>query len=211
MKVPVYNQEGKEVGSALLPKEIFEVKLNQDLVYQVAVSQMANRRQVLANTKGRGEVSGGGKKPWRQKGTGRARVGSIRSPLWRGGGITFGPTKERNFKKKINKKMKKTALFMILSAKAKDNNLTVLEELKIEKAKTKIMAGIFKNLPGSGKNILLVLPKLEKDVILASRNLPGIRTVEARNLNSLDLLSFKRLIMPKETIRVIKETFASKR
>jgi len=194
-----------------LPKEIFEVKLNQDLVYQVAVSQMANRRQVLANTKGRGEVSGGGKKPWRQKGTGRARVGSIRSPLWRGGGITFGPTKERNFKKKINKKMKKTALFMILSAKAKDNNLTVLEELKIEKAKTKIMAGIFKNLPGSGKNILLVLPKLEKDVILASRNLPGIRTVEARNLNSLDLLSFKRLIMPKETIRVIKETFASKR
>lgn len=194
-----------------MPKEIFEVKLNQDLVYQVAVSQMANRRQVLANTKGRGEVSGGGKKPWRQKGTGRARVGSIRSPLWRGGGITFGPTKERNFKKKINKKMKKTALFMILSAKAKDNNLTVLEELKIEKAKTKIMAGIFKNLPGSGKNILLVLPKLEKDVILASRNLPGIRTVEARNLNSLDLLSFKRLIMPKETIRVIKETFASKR
>ena len=107
MKVPLYNQEGKESGQALLPKEIFDVKFNSDLVHQVAVSQAANRRRVIAHTKGRGDVRGGGKKPWRQKGTGRARHGSRRSPIWKGGGVTFGPTKERVFKKDIPKKMRR--------------------------------------------------------------------------------------------------------
>ncbi len=206
MKITVYNQEGKEAGTTLLPKEIFDVKLSPDLLYQVVVSQMANRRQVIAHTKGRGEVRGGGKKPWRQKGTGRARAGSIRSPLWRGGGITFGPSKEKIFKKKINKKMRRLALFMALSSKAKNNLLLVLDKIDLETPKTRLMAKILKNLPVKGTS-LIALPKYEKNMILASRNLQGLHTLEARNLNAFELFSFKYLIMPNDTIKIIKETF----
>jgi large subunit ribosomal protein L4 len=207
MKIAVYDQKGKETSQTLLPKEIFEVKLNHDLVHQVAVSQMANRRQVIAHTKGRGEVRGGGKKPWRQKGTGRARAGSIRSPIWRGGGITFGPTKERVFKKKIPKKMKRKALFMVLSAKAKNNLLIILDGLKIERPKTKLIGEIFKKLPVKEKSSLIVLPGLDKNLILAAKNLPKIKTIQAKDMNVLDLLSFQYLILPKEAIKVLKDTF----
>lgn len=206
MLVKTYDQNGKETGQTRLPSEIFDVKLNSDLVHQVAVSQMANKRTVLASTKDRAQVRGGGKKPWRQKGTGRARHGSRRSPLWKGGGVTFGPTKERNFEKKINKKMRRKALLMVLSAKAKNNLLVVLEKLALEKPKTKLMAEVIKKLPIKG-TFLIVLPGLEKDVVRAARNIPGSATVEARNLNALDLLSFKYLVMPKEGIKTIKETF----
>ncbi len=207
MKINVYNQEGKEVGNTLLPKEIFEVKINPNLVHQVVISQMANRRQVLANTKTRGEVRGGGRKPWRQKGTGRARHGSRRSPIWRGGGITFGPRKDRVFKKKINKKMKRQVLFMVLSGKVKNNMLVVLEDLKVEKPKTKLMVAILKKLPSKEQSALIVLPKMDKSLITASRNIPNIKTIQAKDLNALDLLSLKYLIMPKEAIKLIKETF----
>lgn len=207
MKIPVYNQTGEEVGQALLPKEIFDVSLNSDLLHQVVVSQQTNRRQVLANTKGRGEVSGGGRKPWRQKGTGRARVGSIRSPLWRGGGIAFGPTKERIFSKKINQKMRRLALFMVLSAKAKNNLLVVVDELKLEKPKTKLMAEILNKLPCKNRGALIALPGMDKDIIRAAGNIAGIQTMEARNLNPVDLLSFEYLILPKESIKTIKENF----
>jgi len=206
MLVKTYDQSGKEVGQTRLPSEIFDVKVNPDLVHQVVVSQMANKRTVIASTKDRAQVRGGGKKPWRQKGTGRARHGSRRSPIWKGGGVTFGPTKERNFEKKINKKMKRKALLMVLSAKVKNNFLLVLEKLALEKPKTKIMAEVYKNLPVKGSS-LLILPGLEKDIVRAARNIPNTATVEARNLNALDLLSFKYLIMPKEAIKVIKETF----
>jgi len=207
MKTIVYNQKGKEIGQTLLPKEIFDVKMNPDLVHQVVVSQMANRRQVIAHTKDRGEVRGGGRKPWRQKGTGRARHGSIRSPLWKGGGVTFGPTKARVFKKEIPKKMKRLALFMALSGKAKNNLIILLDELKIEQAKTKLMAEILEKLPCEGKNNLIALPKIDKNLILAIRNLSDVEVIQAKDLNALDLLSFKYLIMPKESIKVIKETF----
>jgi len=143
MLVNAYNQKGEEIGKTELPKEIFEVGLNSDLVYQVVLSQTANRRQVLAKTKDRSEVRGGGRKPWRQKGTGRARHGSIRSPIWKGGGVTFGPTTEKVFKKIIPKKMRRKALFMVLSAKAKENLILVLDKLEIEKPKTKSMIDIF--------------------------------------------------------------------
>jgi len=206
MKVKTYNQKGEEVTETVLPREVFEVKINPDLIYQVVVSQLANRRKAIAHTKGRGEVRGGGKKPWRQKGTGRARAGSIRSPLWRGGGITFGPTKERVFKKKINKKMKKLALLMALSSKAKNNLLLVLDRINLEAPKTKLMKKIMQNLPLKGST-LMILAKPEKNVILAARNLPRFEVREVRNLNVLDLLSFKYLILLKETIKVIKETF----
>ena len=137
LKVLTYTQNGKESGKAELPSEIFDVKMNSDLVHQVVIAQMSNQRQVIAHTKDKSEVRGGGKKPWKQKGTGRARHGSIRSPIWKGGGVTFGPTKDRNFKKKINKKMRRKALFMVLSSKVKDKEMIILDELKIEKPKTK--------------------------------------------------------------------------
>jgi len=213
LKTPVYNQKGEEVETTLLSKEIFEVAVNPDLVYQIVTSQMANRRKRIAHTKGRGEVSGGGKKPWRQKGTGRARVGSNRSPLWRGGGITFGPTKERVFKKKLNKKMQRKALFMILSSKVKNGLTLFFDKINIEKPKTKILAEIIKNWKLKTKifskkgSCLIVLDELKKDVILATKNLSGIKTIQAKDLNALDLLSFKYLIMAKGSLKVIKETF----
>ncbi|MBL7142147.1 MAG: 50S ribosomal protein L4 [Candidatus Pacebacteria bacterium] len=207
MKINVYNQEGKEIGNTLLPKEIFDVKINPQLVQQVVVAQMANRRQVLANAKTRGEVRGGGRKPWRQKGTGRARHGSRRSPIWRGGGITFGPRKERVFKKKINKKVKRSALLMVLSGKVKNNMMVVLEDLKLEKAKTKLMVVVLEKLPIKKQSALLVLPKMDKNLIISSKNIATIETIQAKDLNALDILSFKYLIMPKEAIKLIKETF----
>jgi len=210
MKITIYDQEGKEAGTTLLPKEIFDVKMNPDLIHQVVVSQMANRRKVIAHTKTRGEVSGGGKKPWKQKGLGRARHGSIRSPIWRHGGIVFGPTKEKVFTKKIPKKMKRKALFMTLSDKVKNNLLILLDKLKLEQPKTKFMSEILKKLPSKGKSSLIALPEMDKNLILAARNLPEVETIQVKDLNCLDLLSFKYLIMPKESVKVIKETFLKK-
>lgn len=222
LELPVYDAEGKEVSSVKLEKEIFGLKINLDLVHQVVVSQAANRRKVIAHTKDRGEVRGGGRKPWRQKGTGRARAGSIRSPLWRGGGVTFGPRKERVFKKEIPKKIRRLVLFMVLSGKVKNNLLILMDKLKIEKppkenlwfptgqAKTKLtktMAEILRRLPCREDSTLIVLPEMDKNLILAARNLQNIKTIQAKDLNALDLLSFKYLLMPKEAIRVIKETF----
>lgn len=208
MKVNIYNQEGKEAGQTLLPKEIFDVRMNKDLLHQVVVSQMANRRQVIAHVKDRSEVRGGGRKPWRQKGTGRARHGSTRSPIWRGGGVTFGPSKDRVFKKKINKKVRRKALFMVLTQKAKDGELIILDRLEIEKPKTKIIYKVLENLKVLPKTCLIALPAKKDKIILASRNIPKIQTLEVRNLNPLDVLNFKYLVMPKESIKVIKETFA---
>jgi len=208
MKVATYDQEGKEVGQTLLPKEIFGLEVNQELIHQVVVSQTANRRQVSAHTKGRGQVSGGGKKPWRQKGTGRARHGSTRSPIWRHGGIAFGPSRDRNFKKKINRKMKRLALLMVLSAKAKGNFLLVLETLKLEKIKTKFIAQLLQKLPCKNESALIVLPGMDKNVILASRNLKEAKPSQVKDLNALDLLSFKYLVMPKESIKVLKDMIA---
>ncbi len=208
MLVKVYDNSGKAVSQTRLPSEIFGVEIKPDFVHEVAMSQQANRRQVSAHTKSRAQVRGGGKKPWRQKGTGRARHGSIRSPLWRGGGVTFGPTKEKVFKKKINKKKKKLALFMVLSGKAKEGLLVIVDDLKMEKPKTGQMKSLLEKLPCKKESCLIVLPAMEKNVILSSRNIPGVKTFQARDLSALDLLSFKYLLMPKESLKVLKETFA---
>lgn len=207
MKATVYNIEGKAIDSLELPAEIFDVEINPDLIYQVVTAQQANRRQGTAHTKDRGEVRGGGRKPWRQKGTGRARHGSIRSPLWRGGGVVFGPRKEKIYKKRIPKKMKRKALLMVLSAKAKNNLLILLDQLKLEKIKTKIMADILKKLPCQNKSTLLVTPTYNQEIYLATRNLPKTQVMTAKDLNALDLLSFKYLVMTPEAIKVIEETF----
>ena len=212
MNYPLYNQKGEEAGKVNLPEKVFGLKENKDLVYQVATSQMSNRRNVIAHAKTRSEVRGGGKKPWRQKGTGRARHGSIRSPIWKGGGVTFGPTKDRNFKKKINRKMANKAMLVSLSSKAKDNHILILDSINLEKGKTKEMASIYKNInkllidsrPGS---TLIVLPAQDNKVRLSARNLSNIKTIEARNLNLLDILGHKNLILLKDSIEVI-EKFA---
>ncbi len=235
MKTIVYSQKGEEVGTVLLPKEVFEVRMNSDLVHQVVVSQMANQRRITAKTKDRAEVRGGGRKPWRQKGTGRARTGSIRSPIWRGGGVTFGPTTEKVVKKRIPKKIKRKALFMTLSAKAKENLIFVLDSLKIEKppkesakagptgqarplrlasqggqAKTKDMVKILNKLPCKLSSVLIALPQMDDNIIRAARNIQKVNIIQAKDLNVLDVLSYKYLVIPKEALKIIKDTFLKK-
>jgi large subunit ribosomal protein L4 len=211
MFVNIYNQNGEKVGETELPSEIFGISVNPDLIWQVAVSQMANKRKPIAHTKDRSEVSGSGRKIWPQKHMGRARHGDIRAPIFRHGGVAHGPRKERVFKRKIPKKMKRRALLMVLSQKAKDRELILLDDLKIEKPKTKLMAKILEKLKSKIKNFkgsaLIIIPKYDKNLILATRNIEDVGIVEAKNLNCLDLLSFKFLLMPKDSINVIKDTF----
>ncbi|HZX49623.1 MAG TPA: 50S ribosomal protein L4 [Candidatus Paceibacterota bacterium] len=209
MKVKTYNAEGKEAGTMELPEKIFGVELNPDLVHQVMVSQQGNRRQVSAHTKTRGEVSGGGRKPWPQKHTGNARHGSIRSPIWTGGGVSHGPRADRNYTKKINKKMSKKALFMVLSEKVRNDMLFMLEDMQLEGAKTKALGMLLRKLPCENKNTLIALPEMNQAVIRAGNNIPSARTIQARELNVLDLLNAKYLVMPKESIEVIEKTFVT--
>lgn len=210
MKYQVLNQEGKKIKETLLPKEIFGVKMNSNLVHQVVVSHRSNRRMGTAQAKDRGAVSGGGKKPWRQKGLGKARHGSIRSPIWVGGGVSLGPINEKSYKKKIPKKMRRLALSMVLSTKVDDKSLVLLDDLKIEKPKTKRMTEILKNLSCQKKSTLIALSSLDKDVIRATRNIPKTKTIQTKDLNCLDLLNFKFLVMSEKSIEVIKETFFKK-
>lgn len=207
MKLKVYNQEGKEIKKIDVSDDVFNLDLNSDLVHQVIVSQASNRRQGSAHTKDRGDVSGGGKKPWRQKGTGRARHGSIRSPLWKGGGVTFGPTNEKNYKKRIPKEMKRKALFMALSGKIKDDEFFVVDSFNVENHKTKAMKEIINCFPLQSKKTLIVLPETNRNVILGTRNLPEIKTMPAKNLTALDVLSFKNLIVLEDSVSLIEKTF----
>ncbi len=204
--VKVYNQEGKEVSELKLDEAVFNLPWNADLVHQAVRAALANERQILASTKDRSEVSGGGRKPWRQKGTGRARHGSIRSPLWKGGGITFGPTKERNFKLKINKKMARKAFLTALSTKAKDSELLILDDLKLSVPKTKEMTKIMKNFP-QVKNDLLILSGKNEDIKRAGRNLPNLRIINIDNLNILDILKYKHLIFTKDGIEYLSKKY----
>jgi len=212
----VYNQEGKEVSELKLNEAIFNLPWNADLVHQAVRIALANQRQVLASTKDRSEVSGGGRKPWRQKGTGRARHGSIRSPLWKGGGITFGPTKERNFKLKINKKMARKAFLTALSTKAKDSELLVLDDLKLSVPKTKEMAKIMKNFPQVKTSLLVLLDRRSlgegganknENLKRAGRNLPNLGIINIDNLNILDILKYKHLIFTKDDIEYLSKKY----
>ena len=219
MKAGLHNQKGEKEGTIDVPESIFGLPWNPDLVHQVLVSLRANRRAATAHSKGRGEVRGGGKKPWRQKGTGRARHGSIRSPLWIGGGVTHGPLKEKIYDKKINKKMKNKALLVSFSKKAADKEIIFLSGLKFKEAKTKEAHNLFsalKKIKGFeklgewGGRTLTLLAKPASDSARAIRNLPQVDAREARNINALDIFSYKYLVMPEETIKVIKERFIKK-
>ena len=208
MEYPLYNQKAENIGKVDLPDQIFGLKMNADLLHQVVTSQMSNKRQVLAHAKGRGEVRGGGKKPWKQKGTGRARHGSIRSPIWKGGGATFGPTKERNFNKKLNRKMVRKALFVALSSKARDKQLLVVDGIKLQNPKTKEMAVLFKNflgMFGKNPNVLLVMPAGDDNAKRASKNLQYLSTVEAKDLNPLEVMAHKNLIFVKDSVGILEK------
>ena len=196
----------KEDIKKSLPKEIFDVPMNADLLHQVVVSQMANRRVAIAHTKDRSEVRGGGIKPWKQKGTGRARHGSRRSPIWIGGGVTHGPTNERNFKKILPKNIKRKALFVALSEKSRNNLITVIDSFDVKEIKTKKMIEMLNNL-GINGSCLIVLPKIDSNIILSTRNIPKVKTIQAKDINCLDIVSSKYLLIDKKGLEVIKETF----
>lgn len=210
VKVKLYNQKGQVIGEKELPKEVFGVSVRPELVHEVLVSLEASARQPLAHTKTRGEVRGGGKKPWKQKGTGRARHGSIRSPIWPGGGITFGPRKERNYDKKINRKAKRLAFVMSLSDKASDEHVLLVETFGIKDGKTKEAVSLVENLPVKGKTLLLTA---SKDAMLARsvHNLKKIRYAGVGDINLKQVLDTDWLIATPEAIDKLVETYGSKK
>jgi len=208
MNADVYNLKNEKVGTLELPAEVFGVKWNPALVKQVLEAQLANARSPWAHTKGRGEVRGGGKKPWAQKGTGRARHGSTRSPLWVGGGKAHGPRNERDYSQKVNKKMKRTALFSVLSRKAKDGELKVFDALTIEAPKTKVLASVLNGVLSVKKgdkrfDALLVSDIANKNLFRASGNLAKTKALAATSLNVHDILNYKNLLLDKESVAAI--------
>ncbi|EKE11633.1 MAG: hypothetical protein ACD_15C00045G0016 [uncultured bacterium] len=205
-KVKLYNTQGKEVKEVDLSDKVFGLPKNDDLVHQVFVSLGANQRQVLAHTKTRGERAGSGIKPWKQKGTGRARVGSVRTPTWRGGGIAFGPTKERNFKKKINKKMNAKAIMTVLSAKLREGEMIVLDKLALKDNKTKEMAQVLKSLPVKGR-MLVSFSSEEREMRRYSRNIENVNNILVERLNVLDMLNNKNLIISYDSIKYLEKKY----
>lgn len=208
MIADVLNKKNEKMETMELPERIFNVKWNPDLTHQALTAQLANRREILAHTKGRGEVSGGGKKPWRQKGTGRARHGSIRSPLWKGGGVAFGPTKEKIFAKKINKKMNRLAIFNVLSKKMKDNEIKIFDAFEAsDDKKTKLMAIFLKNIFGDKINVVLIPNSGNKTINKAVSNIKGVSAINPLSLNVYDLLKHKNIIFEKGAISEIEKHY----
>ncbi len=201
MKVDVLNMKGEKVETADLAPAIFEAAIKPDLMHQALVRQLANARRGTQSAKTRGEVSGGGRKPWRQKGTGRARQGSIRSPQWVGGGKAHAP-KPRSYALRMPRKMRRAALRSALSVKASRSEILVLNEFKAKQAKTQEMAAILKRLVGDA-SVLILLPERDAEVEKSTRNLTGAETLLAQYLNVRDLLGFERVILPLDSIRVI--------
>ncbi len=231
-KVTVYNQAGEKVKEVALNPKVFGVVVKPDVVSNAIIVQQANSRQVLAHAKDRSDVSGGGRKPWRQKGTGRARHGSIRSPLWRGGGVTFGPTSERNFSLKINRKEKRKALLMGLSDKAAHSRIVLLDALTLSESKTKQVYTILQNLKlrplsakktkvakvetedasvakkkGNPPRVLVILPQKDEKIYKALRNITRVDLILANSLNIADVVKAHYLVMPEASIPVIEKTF----
>lgn len=198
MKVDVYNQKGEVTGSTVLPKEIFEVPMNADLVHQVLISHTANQRQNSAHTKNRGEVRGGGKKPWRQKGTGNARAGSSRSPIWVGGGKALGP-RFRNPHLSLPKKMKKQALSQALSEKLRSGQIMVITNIEKAQPKTKSIVNLLSKLDTKGSTVFVIAEKIE-NLKLASRNIPKVSIEMAQDLNAYKVTNSNNLLLSKEAI-----------
>ncbi|MBE5968160.1 MAG: 50S ribosomal protein L4 [Lachnospiraceae bacterium] len=203
--VAVYNIEGKKVGSLELNDAVFGVEINDHLVHMAVVSQLANKRQGTQSAKTRAEVSGGGRKPWRQKGTGHARQGSIRSPQWKGGGVVFAP-KPRDYSFKMNRKEKALAIKSVLTSKVKEEKIVVLDELNFDEIKTKKMKAMLDGFKLD--RALVVLDKREENVILSARNLPKVRTVLTNSINVYDILKYDTLVLTKDAVAKIEEVYA---
>ena len=203
--VSVYNIEGKEVGSIELNDAVFGVEVNEHLVHMAVVNQLANNRQGTQSAKTRSEVSGGGRKPWRQKGTGHARQGSTRSPQWTGGGVVFAP-KPRDYSFKMNKKEKRIALLSALSSKVAESKIVVLDEFKLDEIKTKKFVEVMNNL--KVENALVVLSGENKNVVLSGRNIPSVKVTATNEINTYDVLKYTTLVVTKAAVEKLEEVYA---
>ncbi|HRL55921.1 MAG TPA: 50S ribosomal protein L4 [Lachnospira sp.] len=203
--VSVYNIEGKEVGSIELNDAVFGVEVNEHLVHMAVVNQLANNRQGTQSAKTRSEVSGGGRKPWRQKGTGHARQGSTRAPQWTGGGIVFAP-KPRDYSFKMNKKEKRIALLSALSSKVAESQIIVLDEFKLDEIKTKKFVEVMNNLKAS--KALVVLEGENKNVVLSGRNIPTVKVTATNEINTYDVLKYETLVVTKAAVEKLEEVYA---
>jgi large subunit ribosomal protein L4 len=204
-KIDILDVKGNVVGDVELSEEVFGIEPNEHVVHEVVVALLANKRQGTRSAKTRSEVRGGGRKPWRQKGTGRARAGTIRSPLWKGGGVIFAP-KSRDYSKKVNKKVRALAMKSVFSAKAQDNELRVLNELTMAAPKTKEMVAVLNNI--KAEKALIVLPENNDVVIRSANNIPKVATTTVNELNVYDMLKYDVLVMTKEALEKIEEVYA---
>ncbi len=207
-KADIYNQAGEKKGSLELEPKLFGVEINPELVQQAVRTHMANARTTVAHTKDRSEVRGGGRKPWRQKGTGRARHGSIRSPLWSGGGVTFGPRQDRNYTLKMNKKARRKALCMALTDKAQRNKIVILEDLQFKSIKTKQLAGLLQAL-SIGTKVLIITPGADAILAKSARNMPQVSILPANSLNTVAVLRPEVLLAPKPSLDVMIKTYTA--
>ena len=203
--VSVYNMEGKEVGTMDLNDAVFGVEVNEHLVHMAVVAQLANKRQGTQKAKTRSEVSGGGRKPWRQKGTGHARQGSTRAPQWTGGGVVFAPT-PRDYTIRLNKKEKRLALKSALTSKVQEKKLIVVDELKFDEIKTKNFKNVLDNLKTT--KALVVLNDNDKNVVMSARNIPDVKTALTNTINVFDILKYNTLIVTKDAVATIEEVYA---
>ena len=205
-KVDVFDIKGKKVSDIELAENVFGIEPNENIVHAVLVNYLANQRQGTQSTKTRAEVRGGGKKPWRQKGTGRARQGSIRAPQWIKGGIALGP-KPRSYKYTVNKKERRLAIKSLLSSKVIEKELTVVDKLELKEIKTKTMVSALAALKVEGKTLIIV-PETNKNVLMSARNIEGVKTITANNINVFDLLKYTNLILPVDTVKKLEEVYA---
>jgi len=206
-QVSKFDMSGKEIGDFELTDKVFDEDINEHVVHQVITAQLAAKRRGTASTKTRSEVRGGGRKPWRQKGTGRARHGTIRSPLWVGGGITFGP-KPRSYEKKVNKKMKKLALRSILTDKVNNDQFKIIDEIDYDKPKTKQVINLMEDFDLEDEKVLIILPEKNDNVYLSARNLPNVDTMVLDAMNAYQLLDNEYILAPEEAVQKIEEVLS---
>jgi large subunit ribosomal protein L4 len=205
-KIAIHNLEGKKVEDLNVSDAVFGMKANDELLHQVYMIISGNQRDSIAHTKGKGEVAGSGKKPFKQKGTGSARQGQKRNPVMKGGGISFGPTKDKNYKRNLNKKMKQKAVLISISEKLRSGTLIAVDTLKVKEMKTKMFAEVLKKLKIKGK-ALVSFSDLEKDMTLTSRNIKNVKNTLTKDLNVMDLLNNKYLILSKDSIKFLEEKY----